>query len=130
VIQGIKICSKIKVLRIARKHIHGVDLVLTNPKQLERVQTNIYARDIRFYPLFQIGKILLIAQSIQTKWQLTVQSVRTIQLTWQGDMDCWHDRVTGQVSWKQGYVDQLSVDTCQLLANGKVPHGTHYWFAG
>jgi len=41
VIQGIKICSKIKVLEIARKWIHGVDLVLTNPTQLEWDQTDI-----------------------------------------------------------------------------------------
>jgi hypothetical protein len=38
-IQGIKKCSKIKVLKIARKWIHCVDLVLTIPMQLERAQT-------------------------------------------------------------------------------------------
>jgi hypothetical protein len=38
-IQGIKKCSKIKVLEIARKQIHCVDLVLTIPTKLERAQT-------------------------------------------------------------------------------------------
>jgi hypothetical protein len=41
VIQGIKFCSKIKVLGIASKWTCAVGLVVTNSTQLERAQTNV-----------------------------------------------------------------------------------------
>jgi hypothetical protein len=50
------------------KKIHGVYLVLTIPTQLEWDQTDIVCEIYAFCPLCQIGKKMLIVQSVQSDY--------------------------------------------------------------